>query len=325
MRWLGMVLALFLTAIGAAVGGVAAAATPTTVAVVQSASLGPILVGPNGMTLYLYKKDTAGVSNCTGGCAAAWPPLTVTGAPTVGSGVTGTLGTIKRTDGSTQVTYNGWPLYYYAADTKAGDTNGQGFGSVWYVVAPTEAAAPGGAASTGTTSTASSTTSAGATVSASTSSTSSTLTVAQNATLGSVLVGPNGMTLYMFKKDSAGVSNCSGACAGIWPPLTVTGAPTAGAGVTGTVGTIKRADGSMQVTYNGWPLYYYAADKKAGDATGQGFKSVWYVATPTMAAAVAAAPALPKTGGSPWPEAAGAVLVAAGAGLVLRGRGRRAA
>lgn len=318
MRWLGVLLSLFLAGVGVAVGGVAAAAQPT-VSVVQDAKLGPILVGPNGMTLYLYMKDTANVSNCSGGCAAAWPPLTVTGTPTAGTGVAGTLGTTKRADGSMQVTYDGWPLYYYAADTKAGDTTGQGVGSVWYVVAPTQAAAPGGAS--GAESTAPSSTAAPAAANA------NTVAVAQNAQLGSVLVGPNGMTLYIFKKDSANVSNCSGKCAAAWPPLTVTGTPSAGAGAAGPLGTIKRADASTQVTYNGWPLYYYAADAKAGDATGQGVGSVWYVATPTMAAATAAvadaAATLPKTGGSPWPEAAGVVLLAAGAGLMFRTRMRR--
>lgn len=323
MRWLGVLLALVLTAIGATVGGVAAAAQPT-VSVVTDAKLGPILVGPNGMTLYLYTKDTANVSNCSGGCAAAWPPLTVTGSATAGTGVSGTLGTIKRADGSMQVTYNGWPLYYYAADTKAGDTTGQGVGSVWYVLSPTQAAAPGGAGASASSSTAASSTAASSTAASGTAAATanaSTVTVAQNAQLGSVLVGPNGMTLYIFKKDSANVSNCSGKCAAAWPPLTVTGTPTAGAGASGSLGTIKRADGSTQVTYNGWPLYYYAVDQKPGDATGQEVKDVWYVGTPLMAAAVAA-PTLPKTGGSPWPEVAGGALLAAGAGLMLRRRGR---
>jgi LPXTG-motif cell wall-anchored protein len=344
MRWLKILAILVAMALavgaGAAAGGAAAAAATPTVSVTTNAQLGPILVGPNGMTLYLYKKDAAGVSNCTGGCAAAWPPLTVTGAPTAGAGVTGTLGTITRADGTTQVTYNGWPLYYYAADSQAGQTSGQGVGGVWSVVSPTAAAAPTAAANSGTSAGASSSPAAATSSTTASSSASATaaagaaaggaagatLSVAQNAQLGPILVGPNGMTLYYFKKDSNGVSNCSGTCATLWPPLTVTGAATAGAGVTGTIGTIKRADGSTQVTYNGWPLYYFSSDTKAGDTTGQGVKSVWYVVPPTLATAptAAAAPALPKTGGGTLPEAAGALLAAAGAALLI-GRRRRAA
>jgi predicted lipoprotein with Yx(FWY)xxD motif len=107
---------------------------------VASASMGKILVGPNGRTLYLFEKDKGPKSECTGDCLAEWPPLTVSGKPTAGSGVTGSkLGTSKLSDGKTIVTYNGHPLYYYAADTKAGETTGQGldrYGAEWYVLSP---------------------------------------------------------------------------------------------------------------------------------------------------------------------------------------------
>lgn len=100
-------------------------------------SVGPgsFLVGANGLTLYLLMRDSAGTSTCTGGCASAWPPLTVTGQPAAGTGVNASLlGTITRTDGSIQVTYNGHPLYYYMGDSAPGDENGQGSGGVWFVV-----------------------------------------------------------------------------------------------------------------------------------------------------------------------------------------------
>jgi len=89
------------------------------------------------VTLYIYTKDTPNTSTCYGACAAAWPPLLSEGTPTAGSGVDATkLGTMTRTDGSTQVTYNGWPLYYFALDKAAGDTNGEGVQNVWYVITP---------------------------------------------------------------------------------------------------------------------------------------------------------------------------------------------
>ncbi len=112
------------------------APSATTVKVAQSASLGNILVDANGMTLYTFKNDQPGVSNCTGNCATTWPPLTVPSGtqPTAPSGVPGRLATIQRSDGGTQVTYDGMPLYRYAPDTKPGDTIGQGVGNVWFVV-----------------------------------------------------------------------------------------------------------------------------------------------------------------------------------------------
>ena len=97
------------------------------------------LVGSNGRTLYLFEADKNGTSTCSGACAAAWPPDTVTGTPQAGSGVSQTLlGTIARPDGTMQVTYNGHPLYYFVADTGAGTAHGEGskaFGAEWYVVA----------------------------------------------------------------------------------------------------------------------------------------------------------------------------------------------
>ena len=99
---------------------------------------GKVLVGSNGRTLYLFEADKNGKSTCTGACAAGWPPDTVTGTPQAGSGAKQSLlSTIKRSDGTKQVTYNGHPLYYFAGDTSAGDANGQGskaFGAKWYVV-----------------------------------------------------------------------------------------------------------------------------------------------------------------------------------------------
>ena len=112
-----------------------------------SSSLGTILVDQDGKTLYLFEADHGPTSTCSGGCAAAWPPATTTGSPTAGCGATASkLGMTKRSDGSEQVTYNGHPLYWYAGDTKAGDTNGQGldqFGAEWYAVSPAGAAVKG--------------------------------------------------------------------------------------------------------------------------------------------------------------------------------------
>src|SRR3954453_23615692 len=105
---------------------------------VHSTSLGKVLVDSSGRTLYLFEKDHNGRSACSGSCAGNWPPVTVSGRPTAGAGVMASLlGTTRRSDGTREVTYAGHPLYRYAGDAKAGDTNGEGlniFGAEWYVL-----------------------------------------------------------------------------------------------------------------------------------------------------------------------------------------------
>ena len=104
----------------------------------SSDDLGPFLVGPDGMTLYLFTKDDDNVSNCYDKCAENWPPLMLAAGQSLaaGEGVVGELGTTERTDGGTMVTYNGMPLYYWIKDVAPGDTTGHGVGSVWAVVGP---------------------------------------------------------------------------------------------------------------------------------------------------------------------------------------------
>jgi predicted lipoprotein with Yx(FWY)xxD motif len=112
--------------------------TAATVKVADSA-LGKILVAANGRTLYAFMPDTATMSACTtaNGCAGLWPPLTATGTPTGGTGVTASLLTVLTDANGTQVVYGGHPLYMFANDTAPGDLKGQGFaGNIWHVVSP---------------------------------------------------------------------------------------------------------------------------------------------------------------------------------------------
>jgi predicted lipoprotein with Yx(FWY)xxD motif len=95
--------------------------------------LGQILTDADGLTIYFFANDTEGVSNCADDCLANWPPVEASGTPTAGDGVSAELGTITRDDGTTQLTVNGFPAYYFAGDSAAGDTNGQGVGEVWWV------------------------------------------------------------------------------------------------------------------------------------------------------------------------------------------------
>ena len=237
-----------------------------TVSVKTDAKLGDYLVDSKGMTLYLFSQDTPGVSTCSGGCLKAWPALIASGDVTAAPGVAGKLDVITRADnGDKQVTYNGYPLYYWKNDKAPGDTTGQGVGGVWFVVPPT---------ATTTLPTAAPTTAPAASA--------ATVMIMNDPKLGNYLVDAKGMTLYMFTKDTAGVSNCSGGCLKAWPPLVATGDLVAGPGVTGKLGFITRADGTKQVTYNDMPLYYWASDMKPGDMTGQGVAGVWYMLSPTQ-------------------------------------------
>lgn len=152
-------LAGLLLAAAVIVGACTSAATPAvpaggggggglTVATGTSTALGTFLTGAGGKTLYILTKDSANTSTCSGTCATNWPPLTVAagGAATAGTGVTGTFATFVRADGTTQVTHNGMPLYYFAGDTKSGDTSGQGVNGVWFVATPAGGGPPTGPA-----------------------------------------------------------------------------------------------------------------------------------------------------------------------------------
>jgi predicted lipoprotein with Yx(FWY)xxD motif len=123
-------------------GGTAssAAGRGTALQVVSNPRLGKIIVDSRGRTLYDFRIDKGTMSVCYGGCASLWPPLTTTGAPVAGRGVKAALiGTTKRKDGSTEVTYAGHPLYYFAPDRTRGQISGQAldqFGAPWYALAP---------------------------------------------------------------------------------------------------------------------------------------------------------------------------------------------
>jgi predicted lipoprotein with Yx(FWY)xxD motif len=96
-----------------------------------------ILTGANGMTLYIFDRDSAGMSACTGGCAMTWPPLLLAeGDPVPPADLPGVLAVITRADGGRQVTYNDMPLYFYARDQRPGDTTGDGVGGVWHLAKP---------------------------------------------------------------------------------------------------------------------------------------------------------------------------------------------
>lgn len=104
-----------------------------------------------------------------------------------------------------------------------------------------------------------------------------------SSTLGDYLSAYNGMTVYTYAKDAPGTSTCAGRCASNWPPYTVPSKDAVHVPATfeaSAVSTITRADGALQVTYKGMPLYFYIKDARPGDAVGEGVGGVWYVARP---------------------------------------------
>jgi predicted lipoprotein with Yx(FWY)xxD motif/plastocyanin len=295
-------------ATGAASGGAAL------VNLAQKASFGLFLVDDKGMTLYEYTKDTPNTSTCYDQCAAAWPPLLTGGAPLAGTGITPSLlGTTARTDGKTQVTYSGHPLYYFAKDQKPGDINGQGVGGVWFVLSPrgggmTSSKVPGTATPQAFSVIKPEPTPTGP----------ATPKVSQNDQLGQFLVDDKGMTLYLYTKDTPNTSTCYDQCAVTWPPFYSNGAPVAGSGIDASLlGTTTRKDGTVQVTYKGWPLYYWFRDQKPGDTLGQWVGGTWFVISPkgeqitagkppaTAAPAPTAASAAPAATTAPAAPAAG--------------------
>lgn len=222
---------------------------------VASSDFGEALVEEDGRSVYMFVPDREenGTPTCYDDCAQAWPALE--GPVNAGEGVDESLlGTVERTDGTMQATYNDLPLYYFSGDSAAGDVNGQGLFDVWWLVdasgAPIED--PPTRISIGSTD------------------------------LGDVLVDGAGMTLYMFVPDQEanGTPTCYDDCARMWPPFeeAQSGVFLPGEGADESLfGTVARDDGTQQVTYNDLPLYRFADDKAAGDVNGQGLGDVWWV------------------------------------------------
>lgn len=213
-----------------------------------------ILADSSGRTLYVFARDSEGETVCYDDCAQAWPPLTVPRETAVraGSAVSAAVDAIERDGGRLQVTVDGLPVYYFANDSDPGDATGMGLGNAWWLVRPDGSVLQ------------------------------PTVSMADHETVGSILTDGDGRTLYMFEPDSSGESACTGDCAEAWPPLTVERETTLypAATVAASLGTIERSDGSLQVTANGHPLYYFVNDDGPGDATGQGVNAVWFVLRP---------------------------------------------
>ena len=210
----------------------------------NTTAFGNVLSASNGMTLYFFTRDVAGASECNGGCVTNWPPLLAENF-TVEPGLDQTLfSTITRDDGNDQVTYKGWPLYFFANDNAAGDVNGEDVGGAWYVAKPDY----------------------------------DILLAAQevNGAVSRYLVDSFGQSLYTFTNDDPNVSNCSGGCLNAWPiygeidleiPSILNG---------GDFASIS-TEGNTHTTYQNQPLYYFNNDASRGDVNGHEVNNVWFL------------------------------------------------
>ncbi|AUI62994.1 SCO0930 family lipoprotein [Amycolatopsis sp. BJA-103] len=258
-------------AVAGAGGNAPAAKGETKVAVAEAGELGQVLVDKDGFTLYRFDKDSAKPpkSNCDGDCAKAWPPMLADGEVQIEGVDQALVGELTRADGRKQVTVGGWALYRYAKDAKAGEVKGQGVGSTWYA-ANAKGAKAGQAAKE-----------AKEAPAAEKADGAKKLVATEVDGIGPAIVDQEGFTLYMFTKDKKNKQpTCNGDCAKTWPPMLAEGDVQLEGIDSKLLGTVKRADGTTQVTVGGWAVYRYAKDANAGEANGHGVGGTWFVIEP---------------------------------------------
>lgn len=204
------------------------------------------LTDGKGMALYLFATDTVDLDSCQGQCLANWPVLYSDHVLLANGLASSDFGSFTRSDGNKQLTYKGWPLYYFAKDAKAGDVNGEGVGNVWFLIKQPFY----------------------------------TIGLGTDAKLGNYLVDSQGNTLYYFDQDPAGASVCSGTCLENWPAFHADGIQVPKGVNASDFSEITREDGTKQTTFKGYPLYYFVKDAKRGDLNGQAVNNVWYVVDP---------------------------------------------
>jgi predicted lipoprotein with Yx(FWY)xxD motif len=231
-----------------------------------NSTLGEFLVDGNGKTLYVFTKDVNGQSQCTGGCLSDWPVYNATDLQP-GTGIElSDFSTITRSDGGQQTTYKGWPLYYYAGDNAAGDTNGEAVGQSWFVAKPNYSIMLANAQLVGH------------------DGKNYTSAYAEGDGETQYFVDADGRTLYTFSRDYKDMNNFTAANLsnnGVWPIFHVD--------IDALPSTVDADDfgeidvhGNPQLTYKGNPLYYFGQDGNRGDNKGVSFPvpGIWPVAGP---------------------------------------------
>ncbi len=241
----------------------------------STTAFGNILTTSDGFTLYFFSKDSKTASNCSGGCSDNWPAFFASDL-TLDTGLnTSDFGTITRADGAQQTTFKGWPLYTFANDTAAGNINGDGAGGVWYVAKPDYTVMMVSAQLVGRDSNGAET------------NLKSDYTPGDEETF--YMVDAEGNTLYAFINDTNGVNNFTKddfSNNGVWPIFETTLANIPSVLSAFDFGSID-VFGRTQITYKGWPLYFFGQDTQRGDNFGVGFPSagVWPVVNQNIDAA----------------------------------------
>ena len=247
--------------------------TENAIKLADNATFGKILTDSDGITLYFFSKDTKLSSECIDGCLNIWP-IFYTENITVDSGLnTEDFATITRTDGSKQTTYKGWPLYYFASDANAGETKGNEVNNVWYVAKPDYSLMYANSQLVGHDN----------------KNYTSDYTEGEGNTF--YITDIDGRTLYTFKNDTNNTNNFTNedfSNNGVWPIAEISLDKIPSVLNNEDFGTIN-VYGKTQLTYRGWPLYYFGQDAVRGDNKGISFPApgVWPIAnidTPTAPA-----------------------------------------
>ena len=233
----------------------------------NSATIGHYLENGTGFTLYMFGADKPGngTSTCVGSCAAVWPPFYASSLNLPSGLNPSNFSTITRPDGTKQSTYNGWPLYYYVSDTRAGSMFGEGlnqFGGLWYAIPPTLQQS-GGQIVGGQ---------------------SYTIGVAYKPSIGIYLTNGTGFTLYFRTTDTpnSGVTTCNtSTCETNWPAFYASSLKLAPGLSSADFGTITPYNSTKIVTYDGYALFYWIGDTSAGDTLGQGVGHFYAATVPT--------------------------------------------
>ena len=225
-----------------------------------------MVVAGSDMTVYIYLPDRTNPpqSACTGDCANDWPPVLLsTKTPNVDGIGRARVGVLSRSDGSRQLTLNGYPLYRYAADRRPGDTRGESVGDTWFAVDP-----------------------AGNFVALAPASFGQPRKVPQPLQVivtpaGPVVADSNGQTVYTYKDDTPTSTACTAAwCVQDWPPLLINQPPTTVGGIGAQLGVLRRPDGTLQLTAGGHPLYRFSGDQRPGELGGEGVGGDWFAVAP---------------------------------------------
>ncbi|PWV56789.1 hypothetical protein [Chitinophaga sp. S165] len=251
----------------------------TTIKLANNSKFGAILTDSTGRSLYFFSNDAQGTPTCSGGCSAIWPtfyvdPNNLTIDSTLNKA---DFTTVTRADGSKQTVYKGWPLYYYADDEKAGDTNGDNVLSTWFVAKPDYSVMVANFQLTGN--------------DGQKYVLDNTGKIVTGTGLSKYLVDDRGHTLYKFANDKAGTNtftNNDETHNAIWPIYEIADVKNVPTGFAKTDFAIITVLGKKQITYKGWPMYYFGQDAKvmgANKGVSVPSPNVWPVLYTTTAAA----------------------------------------